>query len=332
MAFDVAIAEKPSARRIGRSDTAALVLGALAVTFGAAAWISNSAETTPFATAALSPGSALLSFEERFAATNGRDSTSRTPVLQALNRFALTAREMKVRDAKLALAEQLLSGDWRMMLEDAPRPAIAAIPLPRSRPVSADLQVRAGPALALAEPSPPPERTLLQKISDMGRVTLASLTPEGGLFRQGPDLGALGYDRQTAVYDISARVVYLPNGASLEAHSGLGNLKDDPEHVEQRMAGATPPGAYELKPREKLFHGVRALRMLPADGSDTLGRSGLLTHSYMLGPNGDSNGCVSIRDYERFLKAFDDGEITRLVVVPSLDGAASASQRSASAS
>ena len=38
----------------------------------------------------------------------------------------------------------------------------------------------------------------------------------------------------------------------------------------------------------------------------------------MLGPEGDSNGCVSIRDYERFRKAYDDGEITRLVVVPSL--------------
>ena len=35
----------------------------------------------------------------------------------------------------------------------------------------------------------------------------------------------------------------------------------------------------------------------------------------MLGPNGDFNGCVSIRDYERFLAAFERGEIKRLVVV-----------------
>ncbi len=34
-----------------------------------------------------------------------------------------------------------------------------------------------------------------------------------------------------------------------------------------RMAGATPPAVYELKPREKLFHGVQALRMIPAEGS-----------------------------------------------------------------
>jgi hypothetical protein len=40
----------------------------------------------------------------------------------------------------------------------------------------------------------------------------------------------------------------------------------------------------------------------------------------MLGPNGDSNGCVSIKEYDRFLKAFNDGKINRLVVVPSLSG------------
>jgi hypothetical protein len=70
--------------------------------------------------------------------------------------------------------------------------------------------------------------------------------------------------------------------------------------------------------------------LIPVDGS-TLGRSGLLAHSYMLGPNGDSNGCVSIRDYGRFLKAFDDGEVNRLVVVPNLSGTMSA-QRSTSQS
>jgi len=34
----------------------------------------------------------------------------------------------------------------------------------------------------------------------------------------------------------------------------------------------------------------------------------------MLGPRGDSNGCVSFRDYDAFLNAFLRGEITRLVV------------------
>jgi hypothetical protein len=52
----------------------------------------------------------------------------------------------------------------------------------------------------------------------------------------------------------------------------------------------------------------------------------------MLGPNGDSNGCVSIKYYEKFLKAFSDGEIKHLVVVPSLSDAISASRRSTSQS
>lgn len=176
---------------------------------------------------------------------------------------------------------------------------------------------------------------MLQKLSDLlpspPKLTLASLTPNSGLFQRGPDLAALGYDNQTAVYDISAHAVYLPNRMRLEAHSGLGSLRDDPEHVDKRMAGATPPATYELKPREQLFHGVRALRMVPLDGSSTLGRAGLLVHSFMLGPEGDSNGCVSVREYERFRKAYDDGEITRLVVVPNL-GAAQTAQRATSQS
>ena len=147
-----------------------------------------------------------------------------------------------------------------------------------------------------------------------------------------PNLSSLGYDSLTAVYDISARTVYMPDGSKLEAHSGFGSLMDDPAHVNERMVGATPPNVYELKPRERLFHGVQALRMIPVGDNSTLGRSGLLAHSYMLGPNGDSNGCVSIKYYEKFLKAFSDGEIKHLVVVPSLSDAISASRRSTSQS
>ena len=88
----------------------------------------------------------------------------------------------------------------------------------------------------------PDDRSLLQKLSDLlpsGPVKLASLTPDSGLLRQAPDLSALGYDKLTAVYDISARIVYLPDGTILEAHSGMGKLRDDPEHVSEHMVGAT---------------------------------------------------------------------------------------------
>jgi hypothetical protein len=126
------------------------------------------------------------------------------------------------------------------------------------------------------------------------------------------------YDQYTAVYDISAHTVYLPNGTRLEAHSGLGARLDDPRYVHERMRGATPPSVYELTPREQLFHGVQALRLTPL-GGNVFGRAGLLAHTFMLGPNGDSNGCVSFRNYQAFLQAYQNGEIRRLAVVASLN-------------
>ena len=78
--------------------------------------------------------------------------------------------------------------------------------------------------------------------------------------------------------------------------------------------------------------GLSSSFMTPVGESDTLGRSGLLVHSYMLGPNGDSNGCVSIKEYDKFLQAFRNGMVKRLVVVPSLNEGLTASRRSTSPS
>ena len=128
---------------------------------------------------------------------------------------------------------------------------------------------------------------------------------------------AARYGDHVAVYDISARMVYLPDGSRLEAHSGLGSMRDDPGSVSTRMKGATPPATYALTPREELFHGVAALRLTPLD-SNVYGRAGLLAHTYMLGPDGDSNGCISFRDYDAFLNAFRAGKISKLVVVTRL--------------
>jgi hypothetical protein len=134
---------------------------------------------------------------------------------------------------------------------------------------------------------------------------------------QNPALGGSApYDRSTAVYDISAHMVYLPDGSKLEAHSGLGDKLDDPRSANIRMRGVTPPHIYDLKPREALFHGVPALRLNPIGGEDAIyGRSGLLAHTFMLGPNGDSNGCVSFKDYNAFLNAYRNQGIKRLAVV-----------------
>ena len=297
----------------------ASALAAWVVDFDVVAWLRN-----PHA--AKSAGA--FSFDDRF----GSGSARNAPSIRYPSRPASRSGRMDF-DTEFGLIESRLAELAPDVQADQPRPtAESAIPLPRSRPAEASL------ALKIDPPVPPParsdDRTMFQKLADLVpmRFTLASLTPGDGLFGSKPDLGALGYDNVTAVYDISARTVYLPNGVKLEAHSGLGGLMDNPAHVNQRMVGATPPNVYDLKPREKLFHGVAALRMTPVGEADMMGRDGLLVHSYMLGPNGDSNGCVSIKEYDKFLQAYRYGQVKRLVVVPSLNEGLTASRRSTSPS
>jgi len=317
-------------RRASPSRTVAAVLLALAASAGVAAWFADPGETA-LVSANAAPSRPLASnFEDRFLPAPAPELRARTFSTPSLDRAAHAVADIRVLQAREQLARQMQSQDWRAVMQDpAPPPGAAAVPLPRARP--SEVRIEAASRAAVPSDNAGDQRTLLQKLSDLfpGRgITLASLTSGDGLFRSGPDLGALGYDSFTAVYDISAQAVYLPNGVKLEAHSGLGGRMDKVDSVGERMVGATPPGTYELKPREKLFHGVRALRMTPVDSGSTLGRTGLLVHSYLLGPSGESNGCVSIRNYERFLKAYGDGEILRLVVVPNLTDSITASRRS----
>ena len=122
-------------------------------------------------------------------------------------------------------------------------------------------------------------------------------------------------ERYTAVYNVASHTVTLPDGTRLEAHSGIGANKDNPRSFAMHMRGATPPAVYDLTSREALFHGVAALRLNPVGDVPPYGRMGLLAHTYMLGPNGDSNGCVVFRDFASFRRAYDTGQIRRLVVV-----------------
>ena len=164
---------------------------------------------------------------------------------------------------------------------------------------------------AVETPSPPPPPAVAAAPTPGGRGT------GSGWFGFGVPQPPQGYDRQTAVYDILARAVYMPDGTRFEAHSGLGDRLDDPRYVDEQARGATPPHLYELTLREGSFHGVQALRLTPIGEGDVYGRAGLLAHPYMLGPNGDSNGCVSVKDYNAFLRAYENGQIKRLMVVAS---------------
>ncbi|MDI1345557.1 MAG: DUF2778 domain-containing protein [Pseudolabrys sp.] len=158
---------------------------------------------------------------------------------------------------------------------------------------------------------------------------LASLPPqpksEPGIFDKlfaDPDRAAkavLAANPNTALYDIAKRVVYLPDGDRLEAHSGYGRFMDDPQSIERKDVGVTPPNVYAVSFREKPFHGVRALRMKPVGVANMYGRDGILAHSYLLGEAGASNGCISVRDYDKFVKAYEDGKFNQIIVLRSAD-------------
>jgi hypothetical protein len=192
-----------------------------------------------------------------------------------------------------------------------PQPERAtSVPLPRPHPAQPDIALapvgqigpQTAPQVAAAMPPPAPPAEMRAAPQEAHNKSLALPTA----------------DSRTAVYDIAAHTVYLPNGQRLEAHSGLGDKLDDPRYVHVRMRGPTPPNVYELALREEPFHGVRAIRLNPVDDGKMFGRDGMLAHTYMLGANGQSNGCVSFRDYRKFLSAFLKGEVDRLVVVANL--------------
>jgi Protein of unknown function (DUF2778) len=171
----------------------------------------------------------------------------------------------------------------------------------------------------------PPDQEVQNQLADAPRkanvsnVHVGLAQPRNEVPQLRKEVPPLEEDGRTAIYDITARTVYLPSGRRLEAHSGFGDLMDNPRYVHMRMQGATPPNVYNLTLRERLFHGVRAIRLNPVDGSRMYGRAGILAHPYMLGANGQSNGCVSFSDYPEFLNAFLRGEVTRLVVVERLE-------------
>ncbi|HEX4407996.1 MAG TPA: DUF2778 domain-containing protein [Xanthobacteraceae bacterium] len=194
----------------------------------------------------------------------------------------------------------------------------APVPLPTPSPLSRIRNALLHDAARATDKQSEPTifERLFGKLTQPATLAYASPDDAGLLANSGAAAGR--YDRDTAVYDIAAHMVYLPDGRALEAHSGYGPLLDDPHHADVRMRGVTPPTMYDLHEREALFHGVRALRLIPKDESKVFGRAGLLAHTFMLGPNGDSNGCVSFRDYDAFLHAYLNGEIKHLVVVSSL--------------
>ncbi|NEI69743.1 DUF2778 domain-containing protein [Rhizobium lusitanum] len=214
------------------------------------------------------------------------------------------AKPLPAKDADIAVAEAVLN------VIPVARPA-RETPVQRANATSAIARATASDTTAQ-----PPSRLMAYADPDDSSVrkTKPFINP----------FAAISPGEGTAIYDIEAKTVYLPSGERLEAHSGLGQMRDNPRYVDRKNTGPTPPETYSLTYRESLFHGVQALRLTPSNGARIYGRNGLLAHTYMLrGGRGESNGCVVFKDYNRFLAAFKRGEIKRLKVVTRVSSAAS---------
>lgn len=273
-------------------------------------------------------------FNERFAAaatqgveSNAASAAPATKVAEAkeVAKPTVVAKVAEVLKGPAKVVEKMADAA-KTKRADAPVQLASAdpaqiVPAPEAKPKSFADRAKAavmsitGPRQSMVEKlwgKREPSGGLLAYASADASVTSAIAPKE-----QNPMLGGSApYERDTAVYDITAKTVYLPDGTKLEAHSGLGSNLDDPRSSRVRMRGVTPPHIYNLKPREALFHGVPALRLTPIGGESAIyGRDGLLAHTFMLGPNGDSNGCVSFKDYYAFLDAYRNKGIRKLAVL-----------------
>ncbi|WP_137130200.1 DUF2778 domain-containing protein [Rhizobium sp. FY34] len=192
-------------------------------------------------------------------------------------------------------------------------------PLPMRRPPANAVALALAPSAARPVVSKPAARASAPVIAEdeeeEAPKALAFARPENPMKSMTPSVPWPDRGTKIAVYDITNGVVHMPNGEKLEAHSGIGEMRDNPKYTHVKMRGPTPPGTYKLSMREKLFHGVAAIRLTPTDGVAPLGRTGLLAHSYLLRVRGDSHGCVAFAEYDRFLKAFQRGDITHMIIV-----------------
>ena len=324
--FETAVMNRPSVVAVRKPATADTLLAALP-------------EPAPVISAPATIASASLMFSDRFAAASPQAvAPQRLEPMPLTEAPKLASVSPAVEAPKLASLSAPVETSKSKQISPQPPPAKLAALAPatdsaEARPVKApaasgkDMVERAKAAvMSIATGGKP---NMVEKLwgKEPARGSLlayasADVSATGSLPKpQNPMLGGSApYDRATAVYDISARKVYLPDGTVLEAHSGLGAKKDDVRFAHVRMQGVTPPHIYDLKPREALFHGVPALRLTPIGGQDKIfNRDGLLAHTYMLGAGGDSNGCISFKDYYAFLDAYRNRGIRRIAVVAKVE-------------
>ena len=119
--------------------------------------------------------------------------------------------------------------------------------------------------------------------------------------------------------NLGAHRLSVPTANSSRRIRGCGDQMDDPRHVNGQDARGVRRRTSRSDHAGIAFSRRRGDPAQPASTkTEMFGRDGILAHTYMLGPNGQSNGCVSFKNYAAFLRAFQTGDIDRLVVVAEL--------------
>ncbi len=247
---------------------------------------------------------------ERFGAAIG--STKLAPVAPAIKAEAPAVA------ATVAVIEPVVT---------VPEPSNALLAVVESLPSVASMIERAEPREQAKPVESQPKRTKVLAYAAPNLEKEEKESGGGGLLAKlfngnTASNGGLSLRRKgVAIYDISTATVHMPDGQKLEAHSGLGHMKDNPKYYDRRMNGPTPPNVYNLRMRESRYYGVEAIRMLPTDHKAMKGRNGILAHTSLVRGTNGSHGCVAFKDYNKFLKAFKRGEVTKMVVVPRMSEA-----------
>src|ERR1700748_2800416 len=230
-------------------------------------------------------------FNERFSAAQPASVASNAANAAAPEAPKLAEAPKIVEAPKLAEAPKAKDAAPAQLALNVPAPVVPAAP-PRTAEAKPsklrDMAQRAKAAvMSIASNEKPsmveklwgkePSHSLLAYASADASAITGSIGRE-----QNPAMGGSApYDRDTAVYDITAHTVYLPDGSKLETHFGLGDNMDDPASQQIRIRGV---------PRRR-------------------------PPPVMLGSAGASNGCVSFRDYNAFLNAYRNQGIRKLAVV-----------------
>ena len=172
-------------------------VAALGAALGFAAWIADYDPTDWLQTSAsanvATASIPTTSFDDRFGSGSVRNSRVMNYPWRTASRPARTDFDAEFGHIEGQLGGQPRAAEPVQADQPAPSTEATAVPMPRSRPAEAAVTLKVDPQPAATSD----ERTLFDKIADLKlsnlvpmKFTLASLTPNDGLFSEKKDLSA----------------------------------------------------------------------------------------------------------------------------------------------